>query len=167
MNVGRGRLLPTLPWEAIWNSVSQWIGVDNDDLDYILPNRISFPSSLLFDKSDLFMMKTESNVNDCVGDKLSVSCILENGDNDEGDGIPGIDSSKTASKFGIITIIATCIGVIAVIGLAVMYRRRRLHRKVDIYLARMENKNNHSEIMVIETKGYESRDDHTEGGKIM
>jgi len=37
---GRGRFILTLPWEAIWNGVSQWMGVEDDELlDQILPNR--------------------------------------------------------------------------------------------------------------------------------
>ena len=29
VNVGRGRLIPTTSWEALWHSVCQWFGVDD------------------------------------------------------------------------------------------------------------------------------------------
>lgn len=51
---GRGRFIPTTAWEAIWNGVSQWMGVDDDALlDQILPNRKRCGSAL-FTKEDLF-----------------------------------------------------------------------------------------------------------------
>lgn len=51
---GRGRLIPTTSWDAIWNGVVQWMGVENEALmDQILPNRHNCGSNL-FNKSDLF-----------------------------------------------------------------------------------------------------------------
>lgn len=52
-NIGRGRLLPSTSWEAIWNGVVQWFGVDGDHLPYVLPNAKNFPNGL-FSVSDLF-----------------------------------------------------------------------------------------------------------------
>lgn len=54
--IGRGRFIPTTPWDAVWNGVAQWLGVQNDDdLDWALPNRDSFDKcdDLFFD-TDLF-----------------------------------------------------------------------------------------------------------------
>jgi len=54
-NIGRGRLIPTLPNEAPWQAVSQWMGAtDSKDLDYILPNRKSFDACSLFTDAQLF-----------------------------------------------------------------------------------------------------------------
>ena len=40
LNIGRGRVLPTTSWDAIWNGVSEWMGVDSsEDKDYCLPGR--------------------------------------------------------------------------------------------------------------------------------
>lgn len=40
MNIGRGRMLPDMSWEAIFNGISEWVGVDGaQGLDYCLPNR--------------------------------------------------------------------------------------------------------------------------------
>ena len=60
---GRGRFIPTTSWDAVWNGVLQWLGVDDQDsLDYCLPNAAhtisavegmgSFP---LFSRDDLFV----------------------------------------------------------------------------------------------------------------
>jgi uncharacterized protein (DUF1501 family) len=55
VNIGRGRLIPTLPWEAAWKGIAEWMGVANTgDLDYILPNRGNFNESLLYTEDDLF-----------------------------------------------------------------------------------------------------------------
>ena len=52
----RGRIIPTTPWESIWNGVSQWLGIHNDaDLDWALPNRKSFSTCSLFSDKDLFV----------------------------------------------------------------------------------------------------------------
>jgi hypothetical protein len=52
--VFNGVVVPTKPWEAVWNGVAQWFGIESEeDLKTILPNREAFPSDL-FEKSDLF-----------------------------------------------------------------------------------------------------------------
>jgi len=54
-NDGRGRYIPTMAYEAIWNGVSQWMGVDDEAaLDRIMPNRQTCGSSYMFNKEDLF-----------------------------------------------------------------------------------------------------------------
>jgi len=53
--LGRGRWIPSTPWDAVFNAVSQWMGVHDDaDLDEILPNRESFSTCSLFSDKDLF-----------------------------------------------------------------------------------------------------------------
>ena len=48
LNIGRGRLIPTRPWESLWNPVSQWLGLlESGDLNEVLPNRDSFPSKII------------------------------------------------------------------------------------------------------------------------
>jgi hypothetical protein len=45
-------VLPTTPYDAIWNGVAQWFGVtSNADLDIVLPNRKKFS---LFDTMTLY-----------------------------------------------------------------------------------------------------------------
>jgi uncharacterized protein (DUF1501 family) len=52
LDLGRGRLLPTTPWDSIFNGIAQWMGVDQDELDEILPNRRNFHS--LYNATDMF-----------------------------------------------------------------------------------------------------------------
>ena len=54
LNVGRGRLIPTLSWEAMWNGVVEWFGVESSQMSTVLPNVGNFASNQLFSKSDLF-----------------------------------------------------------------------------------------------------------------
>lgn len=50
-----GRMIPTTPWDSIWNSVAMWMGVKGDDeLDFVLPNRNNFPPCDMFSDQDLF-----------------------------------------------------------------------------------------------------------------
>ena len=52
----RGRWIPTTPWDSVFNSIGQWIGVHEDaDLDLALPNRQSFGQCNLFTDKDLFV----------------------------------------------------------------------------------------------------------------
>jgi hypothetical protein len=59
---GRGRFLPTTSWDAVWNGVFEWFGVDSQlDLDYCLPNANNTVSAVegagsfpLFRRGDLF-----------------------------------------------------------------------------------------------------------------
>ena len=52
----KGRMIPSTPWESVWNGISQWLGVRNDeDLDRVLPNRKSFGQCDHFTDKDLFL----------------------------------------------------------------------------------------------------------------
>ena len=42
VNIGRGRLLPALPWEALWHPIARWVGVADGDLPAVLPNLGNF-----------------------------------------------------------------------------------------------------------------------------
>jgi hypothetical protein len=72
--IRRGRLIPTTPWDSVWNGVSEWMGVQgDDDLSFVLPNRENFDKcSKMFRAHDLF-----KNV-------PSRPCI----DDADGDGVP-------------------------------------------------------------------------------
>ncbi len=54
LDLGRGRQLPTLPWEAVWNGVLQWFDVADSEMDVVLPNRKNFPASQLLTRAQLF-----------------------------------------------------------------------------------------------------------------
>ena len=54
LNVGRGRLIPTRGWESVWHGIAEWMGVEQDEMDSVIPNKKYFPSNLLFKATDLF-----------------------------------------------------------------------------------------------------------------
>jgi uncharacterized protein (DUF1501 family) len=53
LNWDRGRLIPTTPWDSVFNAVAYWVGgKDASDLNAVLPNRRRFSSLLA--AGDLF-----------------------------------------------------------------------------------------------------------------
>ncbi len=54
VNIGRGRILPTTPWEAMWSAVAEWYGVTPQDMSRVLPNHANFGDEQLFNKAQLF-----------------------------------------------------------------------------------------------------------------
>ena len=52
VNIGRGRLLPTTPYDALWHGVLEWMGVQNTTT--ALPNAANFPRETLFSKAELY-----------------------------------------------------------------------------------------------------------------
>jgi hypothetical protein len=71
--LGRGRFIPTMPFEAQWNAVIDWLDM-KDNIDKILPNRMSFPEEMLLKKEELFLDKGRT-VNECKDSGEVVSCI--------------------------------------------------------------------------------------------
>jgi len=53
LDIGRGRMIPTTSWDSIWNGIAQWMGVEDELLDDVMPNRHHF-SDELYAKDDLF-----------------------------------------------------------------------------------------------------------------
>ena len=53
-NVGRGRFIPTTPWESIWNGVSEWYGIDAAGRAEILPNMANFDAGDIFTQAQLY-----------------------------------------------------------------------------------------------------------------
>ena len=37
-----GAMLPGSPWEAIWKPLAQWLGVEDEQLDAVMPNLKEF-----------------------------------------------------------------------------------------------------------------------------
>jgi uncharacterized protein (DUF1501 family) len=55
LNIGRGRLIPTLSWDAVMNGIAEWMGVSTaKELDSVLPSRDNFNN--LLRASDLFQV---------------------------------------------------------------------------------------------------------------
>lgn len=51
----RGRIIPTTPWDSTWNAIAPWAGVPPEDMDYVLPMKKNFDSSILFTDAELFL----------------------------------------------------------------------------------------------------------------
>ena len=48
LNLGRGRIIPTMSWESMLNPIFSWMGVSfEEDLNYCLPNRLNTGAKLL------------------------------------------------------------------------------------------------------------------------
>ena len=54
LNIGRGRLIPTTSWEAVWHGVAQWVGVAPSRIASVLPHASNFASGQLFTEAQLF-----------------------------------------------------------------------------------------------------------------
>ena len=48
------RVLPTTPWEAIWNGIAGWLDVQNTSLPTVLPNAGNFGEEGLFSRHKMF-----------------------------------------------------------------------------------------------------------------
>merc|ERR1712176_783858 len=42
LSAGRGRIIPTTSWDAVWHSLAQWFGVPDSSMEYVLPNVRNF-----------------------------------------------------------------------------------------------------------------------------
>lgn len=54
LNIGRGRLIPTLSWEGLWNGIAGWFGVEGSNLDWVLPNLKYFSDEQRISREALF-----------------------------------------------------------------------------------------------------------------
>jgi cullin-associated NEDD8-dissociated protein 1 len=54
LNIGRGRILPTLSWEGVWQGVLQWFGVAEESMSTVLPNLPNFPTEERITQAQLF-----------------------------------------------------------------------------------------------------------------
>lgn len=63
LNIGRGRIIPTTSWEAVFLPIAEWAGVDEAEFDYICPNRQNFPETNFFAAADLLENPTLSPTN--------------------------------------------------------------------------------------------------------
>ena len=53
-NIGRGRLLPTTSWEAMWKPIVEWLGVEESQIEGVLPNEKNFPPEQILTQAQLF-----------------------------------------------------------------------------------------------------------------
>ena len=70
LNIGRGRLIPTLSWESMFQGVAEWMGVTDDDaLDAVMPNRHQ-TGTRLFTRTDLFHDVDDDDQDDTASRRL-------------------------------------------------------------------------------------------------
>ncbi len=55
LSLGRGRLIPTTPFEAVWKGIAEWFGVTPAQMAEVLPNAANFPASQLFNATQMFL----------------------------------------------------------------------------------------------------------------
>jgi len=70
----RGVFTPTTPFDAMWYGVSQWMGITNEQIDYVLPNAKSFGCRLYSD-SDLYEDGT-GTIDGCGGDIVEIEQVF-------------------------------------------------------------------------------------------
>ena len=44
LTLGRGRMIPSTPWDAVFKGIAGWLGVPNENMNYVLPNLGNFPT---------------------------------------------------------------------------------------------------------------------------
>lgn len=54
LNIGQGRLIPTTPWEGVWNGLAEWFGVTSDNMSKVIPNKANFGGVNIFSKAVMF-----------------------------------------------------------------------------------------------------------------
>merc|ERR1719265_1170463 len=42
LNLGRGRLIPTTPWDGVWHGLAEWMGVEPAKMLDVIPNAVNF-----------------------------------------------------------------------------------------------------------------------------
>jgi len=52
--LSRGRVIPTMPFEALWKGISEWFGVPDAELANVLPNIKNFPAEKIYGKAQMF-----------------------------------------------------------------------------------------------------------------
>ena len=60
LSLGRGRMIATTSWDAVFLPLAEWAGVEESNLDNVCPNRGNFPASHFIDTADLFEFNTPS-----------------------------------------------------------------------------------------------------------
>lgn len=54
--LGRGRMVPSTSWEAVFFPIAEWFGIPAHKMDKVFPNRGNFPQEHFFNTSDIFAL---------------------------------------------------------------------------------------------------------------
>jgi uncharacterized protein (DUF1501 family)/uncharacterized protein (DUF1800 family) len=52
--LSRGRVIPTMPFEALWKGIAEWFDVPASEIDNVLPNVKNFPAEKIYGKDRMF-----------------------------------------------------------------------------------------------------------------
>ena len=47
-------MIPTTSWEAIWEPIASWFGIEQDEMAFVLPNLANFPQAHRINNTALF-----------------------------------------------------------------------------------------------------------------
>ncbi|KAI2505549.1 Protein of unknown function (DUF1501) [Fragilaria crotonensis] len=79
LNLGRGRIIPTMSWESMLNPIFSWMGVSSDeDLNYCLPNRLNTGAKLLPVEEVLFGETWSASLNTALHDSEALFKVVSN-----------------------------------------------------------------------------------------
>lgn len=135
LNLGRGRVLPTMSYESVWNAIALWFGVKESDLNEVLPNRHSFVGSL-FSQDDIFDSNhdensTQTEEKSCSVEHLEKMCRYDAGE----DGWTPYGRAGKHSGYGnsgitnMAAFLLLVVGVIALCGIATCCWRRSAEKR--------------------------------------
>jgi len=81
LNLGRGRMLPTTSFDAIWSGIARWFGIEQDAaLDEALPFR-KYLKDEEFTDADLFISSDVDDGTECSEEELASICGIDEGQN--------------------------------------------------------------------------------------
>ena len=119
LNIGRGRILPTTSWEALWQPLAEWLGVDSAHMPRVLPNARNFAPPQLISKQALF------------GGAGSVpSSMMRRVERSETDGVHGDaeGTGGTDGTFPLIIVIGVTVPVAALVAVGIIIVQRMTKR---------------------------------------
>jgi len=81
LNLGRGRMMPTMGWESVWAGVATWFGLSDEALEEALPfskylDSTGTVSDKFYSEDDLFVTSDDAN-DECTEEELAAMCGLE------------------------------------------------------------------------------------------
>jgi len=54
LTLGKGRMIPSTPWDAVFRGIASWVGIGEGDMLDVCPNIHNFNSSFLIDPNEMF-----------------------------------------------------------------------------------------------------------------
>jgi len=116
---GRGRLVPTSPFEAIWKPLAEWLGVSSSQLAKVLPNFVNFPASQLFSQTQVFEATTTTTTTPDTANAIDTITVLT----DEPTATTSTSPSTvtvTSSSFNVETFPGWAIGLLVLASVALV-----------------------------------------------